>query len=131
MKISSTIILKAIAKNGRYHQSVKAMEECGELTQAISKCLTDGENKQNIKHLTEELADNYITMEEVREMYGISFEDIQEIIYQKLERLERNLECCSQNQNMQMITEKQPSRRKNFLSNLWQSLEKAITDFRR
>ena len=91
MKISSTIILKAIQRNGRYHQSVKAMEECGELTQAISKCLTDGENKQNIKHLTEEIADVYIVIDELRIMYNIDSNEIQDVIMKKLERLEKRL----------------------------------------
>jgi len=84
--IQRNIYLKAIQTFGEEHQKVVAIEEMGELIQAISKSLR--KEKHNIE---EEIADVLITIGQLKEMKDIDknlIEEIKEIKEQKLRRLE-------------------------------------------
>ena len=74
-----------IKKTGSTRQQVVAMEECGELIQAISKslryeCSTSESETQFKKNLAEEIADVSICLERLKLIHDISDEDIQKWI---------------------------------------------------
>ena len=71
---------KAINTYGNASQKVKAIEEMGELIQAISKSLLD--NKNNVE---EEIADVEIMLTQLKIMYNLS--DIENWRNYKLKRL--------------------------------------------
>lgn len=74
MKMDTDIIKASIDHYGKTVQSVVCMEECCELAQAISKEMRGKPDKQ---HLTEEMADVLICIEMLKQMYGISNDDIE------------------------------------------------------
>lgn len=63
-------------------QSIKACEEMGELIQVISK-LNFKFSSQNVEHLKEEIADVMVVLEQLKIHYGITDNDIDEIVEQK------------------------------------------------
>lgn len=65
-----------------------AMEECGELVQAIAKFL----RFQKTDMLKEEIADVKIMIEQMENMFGIE-KDVQIIMEQKIKRLEKRVFC--------------------------------------
>ena len=71
---------KAIYTFGAEHQKIKAMEELGELIQAISRSILGQEH-----NVEEELADVEIMICQLRKMF--QSEKVDQFIYQKLERL--------------------------------------------
>lgn len=71
---------KAIYTFGAEHQKIKAIEELGELIQAISRSILGHEH-----NVEEELADVEIMMFQLRKMYQA--DKVDEFIYKKLERL--------------------------------------------
>ena len=73
--IIDEIVTKAIEHYGKETQSIVVMEECAELIQAISKELR---GKSDKKHLAEEMADVYICLELLKQMYEITDSDLQE-----------------------------------------------------
>lgn len=81
----SEFLKKIVAKNGVQAQSLVAMEECSELIQAISKMLREpsAEHREN---LIEEVADVAIMIDQLREMYGIGYEELNEMQCQKMDR---------------------------------------------
>ena len=85
--IDKEIVEKTIKHYGKETQSIVVMEECSELIQAISKELR---GKSDKKHLAEEMADVYICLELLKQMYEIENSDLQEWINVKQKRaLER------------------------------------------
>ena len=75
---------KAINTYGNASQKVKAIEEMGELIQAISKSLLD--NKNNVE---EEIADVEIMLTQLKIMYNLS--DIENWRNYKLNRLKERV----------------------------------------
>ena len=75
---------KAINSYGNASQKVKAIEEMGELIQAISKSLVD--NKNNVE---EEIADVEIMLTQLKIMYNLS--DIENWRNYKLNRLKERV----------------------------------------
>ena len=71
---------KAINSYGNASQKIKAIEEMGELIQAISKSLLDGEN-----NVEEEIADVEIMLTQLKIMYNLS--DVENWRNYKLNRL--------------------------------------------
>ena len=71
---------KAINSYGNASQKIKAIEEMGELIQAISKSLLDGKN-----NVEEEIADVEIMLTQLKIMYNLS--DIENWRNYKLNRL--------------------------------------------
>ena len=75
---------KAINSYGNASQKIKAIEEMGELIQAISKSLLDNEN-----NVEEEIADVEIMLTQLKIMYNLS--DIENWRNYKLNRLKERL----------------------------------------
>lgn len=61
-----------------------AMEECGELIQAISKIERKGRKPQQMANLYEEIRDMYISLAAIQHHYGVRFDTIGEMIDDKL-----------------------------------------------
>lgn len=89
MEIDKKVIKDSIAWYGITTQSIVCMEECGELIQAISKILRGKNNKDN---LIEEIADVLRCIELLKEMYGITDEDIKRYIKYKDMRTKLNMD---------------------------------------
>lgn len=88
---------RVIAHYGEDAQSMIHMEECAELIQAISKmrrvkkAFLEGrvdDDNESYYNLVEELADVLICIEQIREMYGISDQEIQVMVDRKVARQE-------------------------------------------
>ena len=69
---------KVIEKYGVEHQSRQAMEECAELIQAINKILRYPTPAARA-HLIEEIADVEIMIEQLKEIYDITYDDFLEL----------------------------------------------------
>ena len=82
------IMTEAIEKYGQTVQKAVAMEEMGELIMEISKNIRGLPNKS---HLCEEIADVSIVLDELKIMFGLSDEDIEDEITFKLVRLNNRL----------------------------------------
>lgn len=89
MKMDTDIIKASIDHYGKTVQSVVCMEECCELAQAISKEMRGKPDKQ---HLTEEMADVLICIEMLKQMYGISNDDIERWVAIKQYRTVKRIE---------------------------------------
>lgn len=72
--------------NGTDYELNVCMEECAELIQAISKCHRYGCKRENREHLIEEIADVTIIIKMLQVIYGISSEEIEEMIDSKHNR---------------------------------------------
>ena len=77
-----------IERYGTKMQSVIAIEEMSELTKELSKAIRGNDNHDAI---VEELADVIICMIQIREMYRIKDEELQDRINSKLDRLRMRL----------------------------------------
>ena len=78
----------AIAKYGESKQLIKAMEELSELQQSICRVFCDRGDEDNI---IEEIVDVEIMLEQVKMIFDIPEEIIEEVKMQKVERLEKRL----------------------------------------
>lgn len=67
------------------HESQKAMlfEEMAELQKEVCKELR---GKGDIQHIAEELADVYIMLQQIQLIYGITDEQIEQVVQDKVER---------------------------------------------
>lgn len=81
--IDSNVVKKSIEHYGADLQTVVCMEECAELIQAISKMKRGKDNRNN---LIEEVADVMICIEILKQVYGISDNEIQNYVCQKQNR---------------------------------------------
>ena len=81
--IDSNVVKKSIEHYGTDLQTTVCMEECAELIQAISKMKRGKDNRDN---LIEEIADVMICMEILKQVYGISDNEIQNYVCQKQNR---------------------------------------------
>ena len=81
--IDSNVVKKSIEHYGADLQTVVCMEECAELIQAVSKMKRGKDNRDN---LIEEMADVMICMEILKQVYGISNNEIQNYVCQKQNR---------------------------------------------
>ncbi len=66
------IFKKSIEVYGKEAQSRQAMEECGELVQAINKCLRYPDKGECKDNLVEEIADVEIMLYQLKEMFYIN-----------------------------------------------------------
>lgn len=85
--IDKEIIRKVVKKMGD-KSLVVAMEECSELTQALSKVFR---GKPDINNVMEEIADVLICIEEVMYKEAIPPEKIQKLINYKLDRAQKRI----------------------------------------
>ena len=70
---------KAVQRYGMPIQSTIAMEECAELIQAISKMKRDASDR-NYEHLLEEMADVYIVLDQLKYMFNVKSDDLENMI---------------------------------------------------
>lgn len=82
---------ESIRKYGKTMQSIVCMEECSELIQAISKRLR-GKSDAN-DNLAEEMADVTICLHLLKEMYGITDEQLEEWIARKTARQSKRMQA--------------------------------------
>lgn len=85
-----TIWRQSIDHYGRQLQSIVCMEECAELTQAISKKLRKDTSSNDV--LTEEMADVTICLHQLKMMYGITDKEIHNRVVAKTLRLAKRME---------------------------------------
>ena len=89
--MNKNILKKAIKKYGTHNQMLKCIEECGELSRAISRILIELSSgngfttKESQENLYEELADVSIMIAEVM----IMFDCTDEVISWQLKKLKR------------------------------------------
>lgn len=84
------VFSKAICRYGIPAQSVVAVEELSELQKEVCKALRGQLNKEN---MTEEMADVWIVIEQLKMMYNITDEDVRNVVHKKIQRLKERMEC--------------------------------------
>lgn len=89
------ILPKAIETYGKDMQLNVAIEEFSELIKEICKNKRGADNREAI---IEEMADCYIMMEQLQIIFGIQYNEIKGVAYEKLNRLEKRLEEGAQNE---------------------------------
>lgn len=89
-------LLQIIQHYGINHQQRKFQEEVFELNEAIICCENDDFSyydevcKSNKKHITEEIADNFVLLKQFQYYYEITDKEIEEVMQFKINRqLER------------------------------------------
>ena len=82
------VIRQVIDIKGHKHQTIVAIEELSELQKELCKALRGRDNHAEI---LEETADVMICLLQIREMYNIKEEELQNEINEKLRRLEERL----------------------------------------
>ena len=88
-KMNKQIIKDAIKFHGADEQTTVCMEECAELIQAISK---EKRGKNDVEHLTEEIADVIICIEILKQVYKITDDRIQYFLHEKQKRIVERME---------------------------------------
>ena len=92
MRIDIPEQMKVISRYGINAQAMVHMEEAAELIQAASKmrrafCGEDMEARKNARsNLVEEMADVLICMKQMQEIYCVSDDEIQNMVYTKCKR---------------------------------------------
>ena len=89
------IYKKAIDYYGSFEQHSVAMEECGELIQAISKFMRATKPSDMLiarNHIKEEMADVLIMLAQLQEMHSIDGKELEQEIDYKLARLNERIE---------------------------------------
>jgi NTP pyrophosphatase (non-canonical NTP hydrolase) len=89
-----TTIERAIETYGDDMQLNVAIEEFSELIKEICKYKR---GKENIDNITEEMADCYIMLEQIKIIFGIKNSKIYEVMEEKLDRLKNGLDERSEN----------------------------------
>lgn len=85
------IYRKAIEIFGAYAQTVVAIEELSELQKELCKAIRTGiGDPKNRDHIAEEIADVYIMLEQMENLFDVS-EDVPLYRIAKIDRLERRL----------------------------------------
>ena len=82
---------ESIEKYGKETQSIVCMEECSELIQAVSKRLRGKPDATD--NLAEEMADVIICLYLLKEMYGITDEQLEEWIARKTSRQSKRMQA--------------------------------------
>ncbi len=85
------ILKKAIEHYGSQNQMMVAMEESSELIQAISKCIRYPDDIEVKQHITEEIADTLIMIDQLKIILDIKDYEINCYKDYKLCRLERRI----------------------------------------
>lgn len=84
MIVEAEDLRKIIVHNGAFTQVNKAVEELIELSEILIKDVNKGEIDK--EHLYEELADVYVMLEQLKIIYNIDEEGLQDIIDRKIKR---------------------------------------------
>lgn len=89
------IYQKAIEYYGSFEQHSVAMEECGELIQAISKFMRATKPSDMLiarNHIKEEMADVLIMIGQLQEMHSIDNKELEKEVDYKLARLNERID---------------------------------------
>ncbi len=80
--------IKIASYYGETNQSIKALEELGELSQVIAKYLTSGTDKfpDFRERFIEESADVMLMLAQLNSLWNIDTEDIYKVISRKIDR---------------------------------------------
>ena len=89
-KEHKNLLQYALEKWGKVSQVMMALEEMGELTNALLKNIN--RNKNNEQDILEEIGDVYIMLEQLKMIYNISEHELKELMDKKLDRLKNRLE---------------------------------------
>ena len=82
------LLISAIGKWGKSIQLIMVIEEMAELTKAISKNFRGEDNRDKI---LEETADVFIMLEQIKIIFNIKQEELNDVIDSKMKRLEKRL----------------------------------------
>ena len=96
------LLTQAIDTYGANNQIMKALEELGELVQAIAKAhLTHNDKRKSVgvDHVAEEIADVKITLEQLCMIWGIE-ERVGQWEYSKLARLKERVDMLNDTRPM-------------------------------
>ena len=85
------ILKQALNTYGLGMQTVMLCEECAELTKASTKLLRNGNSKELVLALTEEMADVLIMIEQMKIAYQIKDIDVEVVMNGKIIRLKETL----------------------------------------
>ena len=85
------ILKQALNTYGLGMQTVILCEECAELTKASTKLLRNGESKELVLALTEEMADVLIMIEQMKIAYQIDDISVEVMMNEKIIRLKETL----------------------------------------
>jgi len=85
------ILKQALNTYGLEMQTVMLCEECAELTKASTKLLRNGDSKELVLALTEEMADVLIMIEQMKIAYQIKDIDVEVVMNGKIIRLKETL----------------------------------------
>lgn len=98
MSMDLSILSKsAVDTFGAQTQQLIAVEECGELIQAITKIQRYGNKEQYRDNLIEEIADVIIVINQLKYIYKIKDMDISQYIDNKIKRTKRRIAEAKQN----------------------------------
>ena len=85
MILNNNKLHKVINHFGKLHQVVKLGEEVGELNKAILN-YENGYKLTNVE-ITEEIADVYLLLEQIKQMYQLDESEIEQVMLMKLDRV--------------------------------------------
>lgn len=91
MGIKEQVFKQSIEIYGKEAQCRQAMEECAELIQAINKCLRYPDKKESKPNLIEEIADVEIMIFQLKEMFNIDDNIVENYKFLKATREKRRL----------------------------------------
>ena len=86
------ILKKAIKHYGSQNQMMQTMEELSELSVAISKCIRYPDDIESKQHITEEIADTLIMIDQLKIILDIKDYEINCYKDYKLNRLNKRIE---------------------------------------
>ena len=89
MRINNKLISKSINYYGKDVQTTVCMEECAELIQSISKLKRYG--VYDTSNLAEEMADVLICIEILKQVYSVTYAELQEWIDKKQGRIDERM----------------------------------------
>ena len=87
---AKSIYWSALDVYGLKNQLLVAIEECSELQKEITKVLRVDPTQAEVAHLSEEIADTEIMLEQLQEFFSLHHK-VTEIRGMKLERLEKRI----------------------------------------
>jgi hypothetical protein len=85
------VLDRALAKWGGDSQVMLALEEMAELSKELLKNINRGSD--NVAQITAEIADVYVVLENVKNVYSVKDGDISEIMDAKILRLKAKLDA--------------------------------------
>lgn len=89
LEFDNEVLEKAIETYGETSQKMMLFEEMAELQKEVCK---SHRGSSNILEIASEIADVYVMLEQLKMMYRIDDETVNDIIYAKINRLEKGME---------------------------------------